>query len=280
MQHVVGFSGGKDSTALVLHLQEQGLEFETIFCDTGWEHPVTYAYIEEINQRLLGGKLHYLQSEKYDGFLDLVTKRKMVPGVHSRFCTQELKVFPLHRYLETLDDGEITVYQGIRADESLSRSKMPTRSWEPGGGGFWIERPLLHWTAKDVFALAKKHGIAPNPLYLMGAKRVGCWPCIMVSKRELKSLMKNTPEIVERVIDLERTINAAHDFGESPRTFFRYDYIPPRFHYDGLKVRTKLGKLMSIPTANDVFRYLREVDEDQLPLIPAPSCMSHYNLCE
>lgn len=48
MKHIVCFSGGKDSTALVLWAKENLPEFTTVFCDTGWEHPITYAYVEEI----------------------------------------------------------------------------------------------------------------------------------------------------------------------------------------------------------------------------------------
>jgi 3'-phosphoadenosine 5'-phosphosulfate sulfotransferase (PAPS reductase)/FAD synthetase len=57
VRHIVCFSGGKDSTALVLWAKENLLEFTTVFCDTGWEHPITYAYVEEINQTLLGGEV-------------------------------------------------------------------------------------------------------------------------------------------------------------------------------------------------------------------------------
>jgi tRNA(Ile)-lysidine synthase TilS/MesJ len=44
---IVQFSGGKDSTALVLWAREQwGDDFTPVFCDTGWEHALTYEYVE------------------------------------------------------------------------------------------------------------------------------------------------------------------------------------------------------------------------------------------
>lgn len=56
MIRIVQFSGGKDSTALVLWAREHfGDAFLPLFCDTGWEHPLTTAYIDKINQTLLGG---------------------------------------------------------------------------------------------------------------------------------------------------------------------------------------------------------------------------------
>ena len=95
MKHVVCFSGGKDSTALVLWAKENLAEFTTVFCDTGWEHPITYAYVEEINQTVLGGKLVTLKSEKYpNGMRQLVQIKGMIPQNSGRFCTVELKVIP------------------------------------------------------------------------------------------------------------------------------------------------------------------------------------------
>ena len=38
---VVSVSGGKDSTATCLYLQELGLSYEATFFDTGWEHADT-----------------------------------------------------------------------------------------------------------------------------------------------------------------------------------------------------------------------------------------------
>jgi 3'-phosphoadenosine 5'-phosphosulfate sulfotransferase (PAPS reductase)/FAD synthetase len=81
LKHIVCFSGGKDSTALVLWAKENLPEFTTVFCDTGWEHPITYAYVEEINQTVLGGSLVRLKSEKYPGGIWIVCRRKKSAGV-------------------------------------------------------------------------------------------------------------------------------------------------------------------------------------------------------
>lgn len=65
------FSGGKDSLASLLWTREHITKnFTTVFCDTGWEHPLTYEYINRI-----ADKLHLdlvtLKSKKYDGVVDL-----------------------------------------------------------------------------------------------------------------------------------------------------------------------------------------------------------------
>ena len=279
MMRVVQFSGGKDSTALVLWAREQfGVDgFTTVLCDTKWEHPLTYAYIEQINQTVLAGKLVTVTSEKYHGLADLSAKRKIVPSVRMRFCTSELKLFPFVAWMKDQEYDEVTVYQGIRADESHARSTMPRRIWEPLCDG-WVERPLFDWTAEDVFALHRKHGIEPNPLYMMGARRVGCFPCVMVSMGELRRLSQTTPEIWDQIALVESSVAEG-------RSFFRTDYIPARFHTGQYaKVQAEgAPKEGTFPTWQDVKRYVTEVDEQQARLFdacPPSGCMSVYNLCE
>lgn len=299
MKHVICFSGGKDSTALILWAKENLSEFTTVFCDTGWEHPFTLAYIEEINQTHLAGGLITLRTKKYvvtpvqalrrnasdrdrwrfafvtqrfeqqhhqDGMLRLVQIKGRAPSAKARFCTEALKVRPMIDWLKTLDD-EATVYQGIRADESESRSRMVEREWSDDYDA-WVERPLLTWTAAQCFALMAEYGVKPNPLYLLGAGRVGCFPCVMVNQRELKAYLSSEvgPELKRRVLELEALVGSS---------FFEPTYIPERF-CKGFDYKS--GKPFA--WAADVFSYIESVDADQIPMFPARSCMSVYNLCE
>lgn len=51
MKHIVKFSGGKDSTAMLLMMLERGLPVdEIIFCDTGLEYPEVYEHIKEVEK--------------------------------------------------------------------------------------------------------------------------------------------------------------------------------------------------------------------------------------
>lgn len=266
MTHVIAFSGGKDSTALVLWARENLPTFTTVFCDTGWEHQFTYDYIQKINNDLLSGTLITLRSNKFEnGMRDLVVKKKRVPSAKARFCTEELKVIPMKEYLDTIDD-DLTVYQGIRSQESFSRSKMEKRVYDDYYDA-WVERPLFDWSDTQVFDYLKLHNVEPNPLYLLGAGRVGCFPCVLINHRELKSYLKVLPEIRERIIELETLVG---------RSFFPPNYIPTNRHTGR---DTKSGK--SFCWATDVFKYIED-DPDQIDLLPIVnnSCMSIYNLCE
>lgn len=271
MAHLVSFSGGKDSTALILWAIENLESFDVIFADTRWEHPLTYQYIDYIESSVLskaGATLHRVKSTKYEGFEDLSIKKKRVASTKARFCTQELKLTPIHDFIHSrdLDNESTTMYVGVRAEESPSRAKLSEEVFDLDHYGCWIRRPLLKWTSADVFAILKRHNVEPNPLYKMGMKRVGCMPCIMSSLSEIKEISKRFPEVIDKVAGLENKLG---------RSFFSSGKIPDwatsKIDVNGTKY----------PSIQDVVRYVQD-DPSQIAIFeeePA-SCMSHYNICE
>ena len=49
---VCSFSGGKDSTAMLLRLLEEGVPVDVIlFCDTGLEFPALYDHIRKVDRK-------------------------------------------------------------------------------------------------------------------------------------------------------------------------------------------------------------------------------------
>lgn len=55
MHKIISLSGGKDSTALALlaiETKQPDDYLDFLFCDTGNEHPITYAYIEYLDGKL------------------------------------------------------------------------------------------------------------------------------------------------------------------------------------------------------------------------------------
>jgi len=61
-QVIASVSGGKDSTAMCLHLQELGIPFRPVFMDTGWETAETYQYLREYLPGRIG-EITWLRSE-------------------------------------------------------------------------------------------------------------------------------------------------------------------------------------------------------------------------
>lgn len=290
MKVIVTFSGGKDSLASLLWVRDHISEdFITVFCDTGWEHPLTYEYIDRIKERL-NLNLVVLKSRTFDGMADLVTKKKMFPAAKRRLCTSELKVKPMIDYILDEVSDHILVIQGIRAEESRSRAAMENRCtyfknyFQPYGfdsrGKPKYEtyrkrdvrrfreqfaddllRPVFDWTARQVVDYIRDHGVEINPLYKMGFKRVGCYPCIMSSQQDIYNICTQDAPRIAEIAELERTLGAS---------FFRPGKIPERF-YEGKS-----------PSIDEVVQYVKDkqgqgkLNDDYAQT----SCMSYYGLCE
>jgi hypothetical protein len=129
----------------------------------------------------------------------------------------------------------------------------------------------------------KKYNIEPNPLYKMGMKRVGCMPCIMAGHSEIKNIIKQFPDVIIKIKELENKLG---------RTFFPPKYIPDRycscsqevevsiFDDNGKRVGRK-KELRYFPTVDDVVKYVQD-DPNQLTMLDQEGehCMSYYSICE
>ena len=297
MKVVVAYSGGKDSQAsLIWAVNQYGKEnVLAVFCDTGWEHSVTYQHIRNTTA-LLGVELIMLKSKKYNGMLDLATKKKRFPSTKARFCTSELKAVPMIDWVLSQQE-HLLIIQGIRAEESKSRSLMqehcrffkyyftPIKTDKNGKAIFhsyrkkdvleWCKqyddsllRPVFHWSAQQVIDYILANGQTPNPLYSKGAHRVGCFPCVMTNKSELKAMCQLTPEWVEKVNQAEILVGTS---------FFPPNYIPKRY----CSLVDKNGKTYA--SVIDVVNYLTEASGNLFENDETynRSCMSFCSgLCE
>ena len=269
---VASVSGGKDSTALALALRELGVPHVRAFADTGFEAPETYAYLDHLRARL--GPIDVVRNESLwtgarpgeEGMLTLIRRKQMFPSRLMRFCTQKLKLHPIRDYVRTLQDrgDDIVNAVGVRAAESAARARMP--EWE-----FWDEmdvdiwRPLLHWSEQDVIDIHRRHDLAPNPLYLAGARRVDCNPCIHARKADLRRLPQDQLIKIRRV-EQDLTADANARGCERPtRAFFQ--------------VRGPAGALQFTPIDEVVrlahLRRGRPILEDPEP----PGCV-RWGLCD
>lgn len=298
MKIIVQFSGGKDSLAtLILATKEYGIKnIIAVFCDTGWEHEITYNHINEVTEKL-GIELITLRSKKYKDFLDLAIKKKRFPSTKARFCTEELKTKPMIDYILNQKDNLI-ILQGIRSDESVSRALMekqcsyfkyylkPYGKDKKGKDKYhtyrkkeviaWrneysddVIRPIFEWTAQQVIDYIISNGLKPNPLYYKGMSRVGCFPCIMCRKQEIKQISDHFPERIELLKENEKIVG---------RTFFPPNYIPEKFM---TRIDGATGK--KVPTIDNVVDYVNRKDA-QLNILGEEKgdgrCMSFYGICE
>ena len=212
---LVSVSGGKDSTAMALWLIDQGLQDRChwVFADTGWEHPDVYAYLEYLEGII--GPIHRATNSKYPGgFADLVRKKGMFPSRKFRFCTEQLKVVPIREYAAQLTKelgAELISCVGIRAAESRSRAALDM--WDNGGPiklDTW--RPIIEWGVEDVIEYHNRHNVVPCSLYLRDkhpSQRVGCYPCIMSRKSELRAIDAHDQWRVDQIRELEKEVQEA-----------------------------------------------------------------------
>lgn len=207
MFYVVSVSGGKDSTALWLWALRTNLTpLVPIFCDTQWEAAETYQYLDFLEARL--GPLRRVMSE---GFEARTLRGGTFPSRVRKWCSPELKVAVFAEELDRLRveyDDEPEVLVGFRREESSKRADpvlTPVREWM-SEYDCEVWRPILNWTLADVINEHHAANVPLNPLYLKGAERVGCWPCIHAPKSELRLIAETDPARIERVAALEQAV--------------------------------------------------------------------------
>ena len=307
---IVSMSGGKDSTATALLAIERGVDPMLAFSDTGHEHPSTYEYVDYLQKTLgieikrckanftkhIERKRDVVQTKwRKDGisedkieralavlkptgnpFLDLCLWKGRFPSTMARFCTEELKIIPYNEQVlfpAIKKYGNVETWVGVRADESPARAKLAERTLDDTGAE--IVRPILNWTVDDVFAIHRKHGIDPNPLYKQGMGRVGCMPCVSCGKEELRQIGMRFPEEIERVSEWEAIVKEASK--RDGATFFtlrasEVENLTRKQHESLASIKSK------VEWANTT---KGKVQYDLISVYEEPSmCHSVYGLCE
>lgn len=222
---VVPISGGKDSQACAkLAVQQYDCDSVVgLFNDTGWEHPLTYAHVNKISE------LYGIEIVRTVGSVEQeILKLKRFPNAFARFCTDRLKIVKSRDFYAALsaEIGGFEVWMGMRADESIKRSKryagvVCDETYAPHDinasypkylekRGVMFRLPIIEWTTEEVFEfLDGEH----NPLYNVGHKRVGCFPCLASSPSRHNECFEFDAfgaSQKQRVIALENAIGKKH----------------------------------------------------------------------
>ena len=266
-------SGGKDSTAMLLWTLDENLpNCRYIYADTKFEHPELYTYLSYLEDKT-GVKIERIESE---GFIELAKRKGRFPSTVARFCTEQLKVLPMAKYIDAAEESDADhphlLYVGIRREESPARSRMgeviySKVNYPPRQVCHQLRHhPLLDWYSQDVFDIHRKFGIEPNPLYKMGMHRVGCFPCIMARHAELRTIFKRMPEMVDKIAGWEAEVQAAAEAQgktkEGSTLFSTADYSFP------------MTGIRDLAAYLDTGQELPGMEQD------VGGCMSVYGLCE
>ena len=174
----LGFSGGRTSGYMLWRAMQANPpevlaeNLTACFANTGKEEEATLRFVRECGERW-GIPIAWVEyrddesgyavvefasaSRNGEPFEAIMRRRKLLPNPVSRFCTIELKIRPMARYLRakgfpgTMAELENSSWIGMRADEPRRVAKLADKSRAPlalGGvsaadvGAFWRAQPF------------------------------------------------------------------------------------------------------------------------------------------
>lgn len=223
---IVSFSGGKDSTAMLLRLMELGEPIdEVIFCDTYKEFPALYRHVEKVKNLVEAAGIKFTvlrnpQSFDYLMFEKPVKRKKKEiiekyndplgfswSGPKMRWCTRALKIDVIKKYLTDLKKNyDVVQYVGIAADEQYRLERKSNADHI---------HPLVKWgwTEQMCLEYCYSKGFDWEGLYKY-FDRVSCWCCPLQSLDNLRALRKYFPELWEelRQMDMRTWRNFKSDY--------------------------------------------------------------------
>jgi 3'-phosphoadenosine 5'-phosphosulfate sulfotransferase (PAPS reductase)/FAD synthetase len=205
---LISFSGGRTSAYMLWRiLQAHGGELPddviVAFANTGKEREETLRFVRQcevnwkVNVAWLEAEPGGFRTTDYgdasragEPFAALIARKKYTPNAIARFCTQELKVKPMHAFAAEIFGGRpYTEAIGLRADEPWRVAKMIGRNSEDGRqcvaplakAGVRKADVLAFWASQD-FDLALPRAGAGN-----------CDLCFLKSRRTLERLIAQDP---------------------------------------------------------------------------------------
>lgn len=212
VKHIVSFSGGKDSSAMLIRMVEEGMPIDDIvFINVmatptlGAELPEMYEYIERM-ERYIGRKITVVPSVMsfHEGFHQVYQTGSRAGTIYGfpltigAWCNDRLKMRAIRRHYKTY--GEHIRYLGLAADESARIARL-----DP-----FCRAPLADWgmTEQDCIDYLEARGMM-NPLYRK-FRRLGCWFCVKQGLDSLRVLRRDYPKYWSMLLEWDK---------ESPRTF-------------------------------------------------------------
>lgn len=211
---VVNHSGGKDSQAMLIKVQQMVPSKQIL---------IIHAHLPEVEWDGIEDQIHkYAQGlpvivcQSRRKLLDMVRERGMFPSPQQRQCTSDLKRNPIEREIRRFlkanpqYNNQIVNCMGIRAEESPRRAKactfkFSTRNSKAGRQWYdWL--PIHGLTTTEVFDTIRVAGQKPHWAYEAGMSRLSCCFCIMASKHDLSTAARLRPELFKRYVDIENEI--------------------------------------------------------------------------
>lgn len=172
----VGYSGGKDSSAVIKllflalkELKKPSKNVTIIYCDTGVEIPIINNFVTKTLKKVkLEAQQYNLPiniqvaapktSDKY--FVKVIGKGYPPPTNKFRWCTDRLRIDPVKNLLKTMPEKQGIMLLGIRKGESPLRDKIILRHetknkfffTQSNNPNITIYSPIINYDIEEVWA--------------------------------------------------------------------------------------------------------------------------------
>lgn len=205
----INFSGGRTSAYMLWRvLQSNGgkLPDDAIVCfaNTGKEDEATLEFVQACSDNW-SVDIHWVEyrdadpafervifdsaSRNGEPFEALIKKRNYLPNPVTRFCTSELKIRTIHKYLKSLgwDHNEEMDWVGMRADEQRRAAKIADKSRVPlVTAGITKQHISAFWKAHSFdLGLPNNNGVTMHG---------NCDLCFLKGGAQVLSLIAEKPE--------------------------------------------------------------------------------------
>ena len=218
----ISFSGGRTSGYMlwrVLQAHDMSLPKNAIVCfaNTGREDEATLRFVQdcaehwdvpivwvEYQQDKPKYKVVSYQSAARNGepFEQLILKKNYLPNPVARFCTEELKVKAIDRYIADQGIEDIDTMVGVRADEPRRLPKLRAR-------GLHVPLADAGVTQADVQAFWRSQPFDLGLPFRNGVTALGnCDLCFLKGPDQIMGLIKDNPDRAIWWAKQEQTVSA------------------------------------------------------------------------
>jgi len=215
----ISFSGGRTSAYLLWRVLQSNSgipdDATVIFCNTGKEDEATLNFVEKCSKNwgLNIVWLEYDPDNKYkvvnfkeasrngEPFEQLIRKKKYLPNPVARFCTQDLKVVPIDKYMKAIDRPDYITMIGIRKDEERRIAKVRD--------GLFAPLVTAKITQKDVQSFWASNDFDLDLKFRDGVTALGnCDLCFLKGTSQVVSIIRQNPERAIWWSDMEEIVGA------------------------------------------------------------------------
>jgi len=204
-------------------------------CETNWQVPIKW--LEWTNEKPMFKVVDFETAARNgEPFEGCIRHYKKLPNPAQRWCTGQLKIRTIHRYLRSLgwkhDENDNCDFVGIRADEPRRSAKMDIAKTPLVAAGitkadinaFWSEQP---------FKLDLE-------IFMDEALLGNCDLCFLKSMDKKTNIVRMYPEKAEWWAKMERVVTEANPEHAGTGNLFRKDHPAYKSMYEFAKSQTSL----------------------------------------